>query len=651
MTTAASTISPLISDVELLNQHRNGSESAFADLVRRHLDWVYGVARRRARDAHLADDVAQAVFILLHRKAPQFAADGAMMRWLYRTAWYASESAARSERRRVGREMDYASEHAEALPPDQSAEWRELAPILDTLISRLSRTDREAILLRYYRDLSLAQVAVQMRSTPEAVRKRIERAIEKLRAMAGDDGVAISSASLSVALAGAVRLAPPPGLVATSTVAATAPAGSAIAASSASIVKGTILMTSGTKLAIVAAAVAGSVIGAGAILGGVWALSGTDSQSAAPAAVAAPARANVLPPAAQANIPIVTIRNSPPGGPVTLNLAQFSATNPVPKLAPFSGIRWHENVPEVEVNKIWYELLAIDGFTISQLHNSQKYNADPNWKKHFAEDLVEVMMQLHHEPGSAVDLQVRTLDPAKTTTTLQQIPLTSANRDALMVWPGDNQLYLFANLRWTSGTPEVLIGDTWYELLSVEKETTGRLITSSRSTAGDAWQQHFQQQILDDLRAKNKGIPAAAEILAKTLDTNEDVTITVRVPQPRNLYTLNSVPKAAPFNAIRWTGNVPQVRVNDTWYELQAVDGLTVAQIRASQTAHNDWDWKKHFGEDLVEVLINMNHKPGPTVDLKVRTLDGSNTQKTLTAVPMTQENRDAIKSAPQPKP
>jgi hypothetical protein len=94
---------------------------------------------------------------------------------------------------------------------------------------------------------------------------------------------------------------------------------------------------------------------------------------------------------------------------------------------------------------------------------------------------------------------------------------------------------------------------------------------------------------------------------------------------------------------------VPEVLVDNTWYELQAIDGLTVAQIRTSQNQHGDWDWKKHFAEDLVEVLINMNHKPGSTVDLKVRTLDGSNTQKTLTAVPMTQENRDAIKSAPQP--
>jgi RNA polymerase sigma factor (sigma-70 family) len=521
MTAAASAA---ISDIELLNRHRNGSESAFADLVRRHLDWVYGVARRRVRDAHLADDVAQAVFILLHRKAPQFSADGAMMRWLYRTAQYASDTAARSERRRTAREANYAAGHPETAHVDESPEWKELAPILDRLIGKLPRADREAILLRYYRDLSSSEIAAQMGSTPEAVRKRIERAVEKLRAMAAREGIAMSSAGLAAGLGHFVRLTPPPGLVATSTVAATAPAGSAMATSSASIVKGTITMLVKTKIAIGSVTAAAVILAMGAIYGSVW-MFASGEVAGTPAPTTQPA---------------IALNTPAPAAP-------FDSTSPAPKLAPYSGIRWHGNSPQIEVNKTWYDLLAIDGITVDQLHNGQKFNNDPNWKKHLAEDLVEVMQQMHHQVGTSVDLQVRTLDAAKTTTTLQQVPLTSANRDAVMVWPADNQLYLFADLRWTNGTPQVLIGDTWYELLSVEKETTAHLIAASRTAAGDAWQQHFQQQILDDLRAKNKGIPATTDLLAKTLDTNEDVTITVRVPQPRNLYTLNSVPKAAPL--------------------------------------------------------------------------------------------------------
>ena len=241
-----------MTDVELLAQHRNGSQSAFADLVRRHLDWVYGVARRRVRDAHLADDVAQAVFILLHRKAPEFAADGAMISWLYRTACYASETAARSERRRTNRETQYATEKPETIDARivESAEWNELAPVLDRLIGKLPASDREVILLRYYRDLTPVQMAQEIGITPEAARKRVDRAVERLRGLAGERGLAVSSIALAAGLGQFIRMPAPPGLLATSTVAATAPAGSAIAASSAAIVKGTVIMTAGTKITI-----------------------------------------------------------------------------------------------------------------------------------------------------------------------------------------------------------------------------------------------------------------------------------------------------------------------------------------------------------------------------------------------------------------
>jgi RNA polymerase sigma factor (sigma-70 family) len=167
-----------MTDVELLNQHRRGSDAAFADLVRRHLGWVYGVARRRLRDAHLAEDVAQAVFVLLHRKAPQFAADSAMITWLHKAAWYASETAARTERRRRGRETEAAIMQQNAVTSTDPADWQHLAPLLDQLIAKLPRADREAILLRYYRDLPFADVAVQIGTTPDAARKRVDRAIK-----------------------------------------------------------------------------------------------------------------------------------------------------------------------------------------------------------------------------------------------------------------------------------------------------------------------------------------------------------------------------------------------------------------------------------------------------------------------------------------
>src|SRR5688572_28384882 len=100
------------SDIELLEQHRHGAGggggAAIADLVRRHVGWIHGLARRRLRDTAIADDVAQAVFVLLHRKSPRFSSDRSLVAWLHRAAWYATEVAARQERRRQHHETEAA---------------------------------------------------------------------------------------------------------------------------------------------------------------------------------------------------------------------------------------------------------------------------------------------------------------------------------------------------------------------------------------------------------------------------------------------------------------------------------------------------------------------------------------------------------------
>ena len=467
-----------MTDIELLNQHRSGSESAFADLVRRHLAWVYGLARRRLGDSHLADDVAQAVFVLLHRKSPQFTADRAMMSWLYKTACYVSDSAARAERRRHSRESKVAMQRPEATQPAETPEWQELAPLLDKLIGQLPRSDREAILLRYYRDLPLADVAEQIGTTPDAARKRIERAIEKLRGLAAQNGSSLSAASLASGLAAFVRVPPPPGLVATATVVATAPAGSAIAASTAGIVQGALTMMASTKITLVSFAALAILLVGGLISGAVWMLADgqTDSNNAQ------------APTTAPSTLPTLAETSPPP--------IPFDANGPLPRLAPFSGIRWHNNVPEIQVDARWYELVAVDDIPVADILRSPRIarESDPQKHKHFGEDLVECLAKMHHPVGDTVNLQVRTLDASRTLSTLQNVPLTADNRDSLMNWPAPGQTSLFQGFRHKDSLPQVEENDTWYDLLavnniSVEKmrdprkpptQRTGRITTRSR---------------------------------------------------------------------------------------------------------------------------------------------------------------------------
>jgi len=97
----------MINDMELVRQYaRCKSEEAFATLVSRHVNLVYSVALRQVRDAHLAEDITQTVFIILARKAGSLTSKTLVSGWLYQTARYASAKALIMQRRRQQREQD-----------------------------------------------------------------------------------------------------------------------------------------------------------------------------------------------------------------------------------------------------------------------------------------------------------------------------------------------------------------------------------------------------------------------------------------------------------------------------------------------------------------------------------------------------------------
>ena len=206
-------------DSELLRRFaKTNSEDAFAELVKRHVNLVYSAAIRQVGgDAYLAQDVAQTVFADLARKAGALSRRDTLTGWLYTSAHFAAAKIARTENRRRDREEKFMREPTHETAPDASraeasaeagADWEKLQPRLDKVMHELKETDREAILLRYFENRPFAEVGTKMGLNENAARMRVERALEKLRAIFAKRGITTATALASVISANAVQIAP-----------------------------------------------------------------------------------------------------------------------------------------------------------------------------------------------------------------------------------------------------------------------------------------------------------------------------------------------------------------------------------------------------------------------------------------------------------
>ncbi len=216
-------------DCQLLHQFAADlSEAAFGELVERHVALVYSAAlRQTGGDTHLAQDVAQLVFTDLARKAHALSENVVLPGWLHRATIFAARQILRSERRRRAREQEAATMNAIQFETDNH-EWNQIRPLLDEALDRLDKTDRDALLLRFFEQQSLAEVGAKLGSNEDAARKRINRALEKLRAILAGHGVTTTAAALSSAIPTHAIQTVPAGLAATLTKASFHAAGTGV---------------------------------------------------------------------------------------------------------------------------------------------------------------------------------------------------------------------------------------------------------------------------------------------------------------------------------------------------------------------------------------------------------------------------------------
>ena len=249
-------------DHELLAQYaRTESEAAFATLVARYVNLVFSAARRFTGNPHHAEEITQAVFLILARKAGALRRGTVLSGWLYQTARLTAANFVKGEIRRQRREQE-AYMQSTLTEPDAAA-WQQIAPLLDEAMGRLGEADRTAIVLRYFENKTAQEVAATLKVNEGAAHKRVSRALDKLRKFFSKRGVTLTAAAIAGAVAVNSVQAAPAGLAATISV--TAAKGAAVTATVTSLVKGTLKIMTYAKLKLALGISAGILLAGGAV--------------------------------------------------------------------------------------------------------------------------------------------------------------------------------------------------------------------------------------------------------------------------------------------------------------------------------------------------------------------------------------------------
>jgi|ERR1017187_4955462 uncharacterized protein (TIGR03435 family) len=234
-----------VADMELLREyvHRN-SDEAFATLVTRHVNLVYSAALRKTGDPNAAEEIIQAVFIILAKKASRLSPRTILSGWLYQAARLTSASFLRTEIRRARREQEaYMQSLANETEPEL---WPQMAPLLEDAMGWLGEKDRNAIALRFFEGKSFQEIGTAFGASENAAKKRVAHALEKLHRYFSKRGVSSTTAIIAGAIsANSVQAAP--AMLAKSVTAVAIAKGAAASGSTLTLIKGALKIMAWTK--------------------------------------------------------------------------------------------------------------------------------------------------------------------------------------------------------------------------------------------------------------------------------------------------------------------------------------------------------------------------------------------------------------------
>jgi RNA polymerase sigma factor (sigma-70 family) len=248
-------------DMALLREYvANNSETAFEELVARRIGFVYSAALRQVRDPHLAGEITQAVFIILAQKAGRISDKTIMTGWLFRTTRFVALAQMRAAVKRslrtatIEKELQMQTEISAAASDEI---WNQMSPLLDEALATLGEKDRQAVLLRFFENKSLAEVGNSLGAGEDTARKRVSRALEKLRKFFSKRDVVSTTATIAEKISANSIQAAPVALAKSVTTVALAK-GAAASGSTSTLIKGALKIMAWSKAKTVI--VAGTVV-------------------------------------------------------------------------------------------------------------------------------------------------------------------------------------------------------------------------------------------------------------------------------------------------------------------------------------------------------------------------------------------------------
>jgi RNA polymerase sigma-70 factor, ECF subfamily len=171
------------SDIELVQEVRNGRRQAYTELMRRYQERVYWVARRIVGSHDDADDVVQETFVKAYLALGEFRGDSSFFTWIYRIAVNLSLNALR--KRQVLNYLHESELLSRILPstddPGKDLENAETESALARAVATLPEKQKAVFVMRYYDEMTYEEIGRVLKTSVGGLKANYFHALRKVR--------------------------------------------------------------------------------------------------------------------------------------------------------------------------------------------------------------------------------------------------------------------------------------------------------------------------------------------------------------------------------------------------------------------------------------------------------------------------------------